>query len=199
MKNLQMVEIDHNRFAAVVDNGNVSINLTEMAKPFKKRPVEWLRTDEAKTYLNMLESKVQKCTLGYTPLITVLKGGRVEEAGTWAHDCRIAMRFAQWLSPEFAIKVDEVMLNLFANKNQQYIINRKVHYNYIECLEKHGFSVTSTYVYRRMLKFPDEFAKVNGKVYCSKWMAEYMRKNSENRHQNVIAYHSPKQLTIWGA
>ena len=59
---LEMVEIDHNRFAAEIYRSNASINLTQMAKPFGRsfRPSNWLRTDEAKRYLAAV-AVAQKC------------------------------------------------------------------------------------------------------------------------------------------
>jgi hypothetical protein len=138
---IQIFNVEHNDFAAEVVNGNVSVNLTQMAKPFgkSKRPVEWLRTREAREYITALiayksmqnsrvgkstltdtqgvESKVGKSTLLRKTkltdgLITVKNGGAPGEHGTWAHDYRLVMRFAQWLSPEFSIKVDELLVGL---------------------------------------------------------------------------------------
>ena len=112
---LQMVEIDHSKFAVEVKNGNVSVNLTKMAKSFGKKPIFWLRTQEAQDYLNEL-SVVQKCTT--TDLLTVKQGGGYEEQGTWANDYRIAMRFAQWLSPKFSIAVDGLLVNLLTKQTR---------------------------------------------------------------------------------
>ena len=41
------------------------------------------------------------------------------EQGTWCRDYRIALRFAQWLSPEFSIKVDEAILGLLTASRGQ--------------------------------------------------------------------------------
>jgi hypothetical protein len=53
---IRIFNIDHNDFAAEVANGNVSVNLTQMAKPFgkSKQPFEWLRTREAREYITAL-------------------------------------------------------------------------------------------------------------------------------------------------
>jgi hypothetical protein len=110
--NLQMVEIDRNRFAVEVKDGNVSVNLTKMAKPFGKYPKDWLITKEAKDYLEALSVRGNLLTADLT---RVIQGGKPEEQGTWAFDYRIAMRFAQWLSPEFSIAVDELLLNLLVD------------------------------------------------------------------------------------
>jgi hypothetical protein len=113
---LQLVEIDHNKFAVELHNGNVSVNLSKMAKPFgkSKQPSNWLKTTEAKEYLNAVSVPLK---VGTADLLQVRQGGRPEEQGTWTNDYRIAMRFAQWLSPEFSIKVDEAMISLLTGNN----------------------------------------------------------------------------------
>lgn len=74
---LEMVEIDHNRFAAEILRGNARINMTQMAKPFgeSKKPTKWLRTDEAKAYIKAI-SEVQKCPTA--DLVEVRQGGQPE-------------------------------------------------------------------------------------------------------------------------
>jgi len=93
---IQMVEINHNSFAVEVRNGNVCVNLTKMAKPFEKRVETWLKTREARNYLDALSVTLKSVT---TDLVKVTRGGKSELQGTWAYDYRIAMRFAQWLFP----------------------------------------------------------------------------------------------------
>jgi hypothetical protein len=107
--NLQMVEIDHKRFAVEMKDGELRANLTQMAKPFGTDPKQWLRTDEAKDYLKRLAT-AGKCSTA--DLLIVKRGGTPNEQGTWANDYRIAMRFAQWLSPEFSIMVDDMLVRL---------------------------------------------------------------------------------------
>ena len=55
---LEVVKVDHVRFAAEILRGNARVNLTQMAKPFGKRPIDWLKTNEAKEYLEAV-AKVQ--------------------------------------------------------------------------------------------------------------------------------------------
>ena len=73
------------------------VNATEMAKPFGKRPIDWMQNQQTKDFLNEL-SKVRKSTL--TDLVQVTKGGTTP--GTWFHE-DVALEFARWLSPQFAI------------------------------------------------------------------------------------------------
>ena len=73
------------------------VNATEMAKAFNKRPVIWLQSKQTEDFLNEL-SKVRNLTLA--DLVQVTRGG--DNPGTWMHE-DVAMEFARWLSPTFAI------------------------------------------------------------------------------------------------
>ena len=76
---------------------NVMVNATEMARPFEKKPVDWLKNAQTQEYLTEL-SKVRIITLA--DLVQVTKGGN--NPGTWMHE-DAALEFARWLSPAFAI------------------------------------------------------------------------------------------------
>jgi hypothetical protein len=75
----------------------VMANATQMAKVFNKRPVIWLSSRQTGEFLNEL-SKVRNLTLA--DLVQVNKGGA--NPGTWMHE-DVALEFARWLSPAFAI------------------------------------------------------------------------------------------------
>lgn len=80
------------------NNGALMVNATEMAKPFGKKATHFLRLDSTEQYIDALKKRV-----AISQLVKVVHGDR---GGTWFHQ-KIALRFAQWLSPEFAIWVDE--------------------------------------------------------------------------------------------
>ena len=90
-------------------DGSVMVNATEMAKPFgnTKRPQFWLSTSYADCYM---EELAKARILAYDDLVQVIKGGN--NPGTWMHE-DIAIEFARWLSPAFAIwcndKVKELL------------------------------------------------------------------------------------------
>ena len=78
----------------------VMINATEMAKPFGKMTKDWLVNQSTKDYLNTL-SAVRGIPL--SQLVEVRKGNSSKfTQGTWMHE-DVAMEFARWLSPKFAI------------------------------------------------------------------------------------------------
>ena len=77
----------------------VMVNATQMAKPFGKTTKDWTRLKSTKEFLNTL-STVRQIRL--TELMKVIQGGNSGDQGTWIHE-DVALEFARWLSPEFAI------------------------------------------------------------------------------------------------
>jgi phage antirepressor YoqD-like protein len=76
---------------------DVMINATEMAKVFGKLPSGWLRSQSYIDFINHL-SAMRNCIP--TDLVKIVNGGT--NFGTWMHQ-DVAMEFARWLSPAFAI------------------------------------------------------------------------------------------------
>lgn len=77
---------------------SVMVNATQMAKKFGKLAKDWLRTQQSKEFLNTL-SAVRQISL--TDLVVINQGGSKQQ-GTWMHE-DVAIEFARWLSPQFAI------------------------------------------------------------------------------------------------
>lgn len=78
-------------------NGDVMVNATEMAKTFCKQPSDWTKTKSSQEFIESL-SVVRNILR--TDLMKVIQGGNMQ--GTWMHE-DVAMEFARWLSPTFAI------------------------------------------------------------------------------------------------
>lgn len=91
-------------------NGTM-VNATEMAKPFGKTPKDWIRTDSAKKFVEAVGSVRQICPM---ELIKIVQGGTPNLQGTWMHE-DVAIEFARWLNPTFAIwcndRVKEILIN----------------------------------------------------------------------------------------
>ena len=85
------------------------VNATEMAKPFGKFTKDWLSNKSTKEFLSTL-SAVR--TIPLTGLVEIKQGGSGEQ-GTWMHE-DVALEFARWLSPAFAIwcndRIKELLL-----------------------------------------------------------------------------------------
>lgn len=157
-----MVEIDQHTFAVELINGNVHVNLTQMAKPFGKTPKDWLRTEESSIYLRALAVR-QKCPTA--DLVKIRQGGSPDSQGTWTTDRRIAIRFAQWLSPQFSIAVDELLFKLISGNAivaepiagvWPIMQNGLVGYPRKEILQASGYSYTSGSVSSLKRRFPTD-------------------------------------------
>lgn len=72
--------------------------LTDMAAASGKRLNNWIRSDKSKSYLETLSVITRKSAI---ELIEIGEGNQP----TWGHQ-KVALRFAQWCSDEFAVQVD---------------------------------------------------------------------------------------------
>lgn len=186
-KTLQVVVMNDKRFAIEERNGNISFNLTQMAKPFGKAPKDWRKTDESKRYLEAM-SKGRKIPLA--DLVEVRKGGTPEIAGTWANDARIAVRFAQWLDMDFAIAVDELIYKVLTKQalvaepfmgEYPVIIGHRAVYNYINVLKKLNYSTTSGSVWGRKNRYPNHFVKLYDRNFITLDFCVYLKNLQEVR------------------
>lgn len=84
---------------------NVMVNATDMAKPFGKSPKDFLKTEQTKAYIQAL-SEVNKILS--SDLVQVIYG---DNGGTWMHE-DVALEFARWLSPAFAIWCNDCIKEL---------------------------------------------------------------------------------------
>ncbi len=96
MKN-EIFNYKGNSITFQLGNGDVMVNATEMAKLFGKSPNHFLRTQTTKEFIDEL-SALRKCNP--TDLVKVINGGN--NFGTWMHE-DVALEFARWLNPSFAI------------------------------------------------------------------------------------------------
>lgn len=79
---------------------DTTINATEMASAFNKSVSDWTRQKSTKEFVKTL-SAVKG--IPSSALIQTVRGGNeYEKQGTWMHE-DVAIEFARWLSPAFAI------------------------------------------------------------------------------------------------
>ena len=78
------------------------VSLTDMAQASGKQFGHWNNLKSTKSYLQALESVIG---IAITGLVQVIQGGDPQNQGTWGHP-KVAIRFAQWCSDEFAVQVD---------------------------------------------------------------------------------------------
>ena len=93
--------------------GGTMINATEMAKAFPGKLIaDWTRQKSTKEFLNALSSVMG---IPISQLIIVKKGNSSAfTQGTWMHE-DVAIEFARWLNPLFAVwcnkKIKEILVN----------------------------------------------------------------------------------------
>lgn len=94
------------------NNGAIMVSATQMAKPFGKRVAKWLELNATQDFLQEL-CEVRDTDI--TQLIVSVKGNFSDgrEQGTWMHE-DVAMEFARWLSPKFAIWCNDKIKELLA-------------------------------------------------------------------------------------
>lgn len=115
------------------DDGVVYVNATEMAKRFGKAPGKWIELPSAQEFIKTL-SVIRKLDNGG---IQTVRGGISGGGATWMHE-DVAMEFARWLSPEFAIwcndRIKELLLTGTVSINRgDSIVRVKTPKEYLEC------------------------------------------------------------------
>lgn len=90
--NTQIFQYDGNPVTFQLGDCSTMVNATQMAKPFGKRVNDWRSLPSTKEFISILGA--------------TRKSGRLVETlngiGTWMHE-DVALEFARWLSPLFAI------------------------------------------------------------------------------------------------
>ncbi len=76
------------------DAEDAYFNATAAAKPFGKEPKEWLRTEEAKRYVEAIAKRLER---EQDQLVIVKNGSPSQGGGTWMHT-KLMETFAQWLA-----------------------------------------------------------------------------------------------------
>ena len=169
---------------------NCMVNLTQMANPFGKgkQPANWLRLDETKEYLEVAKRLIMcrssDMRNGVDKIIFTRQGGTPENQGTWCTDYRIAMRFAQWLSSEFAWKVDDLLMRI---ANGERIVSESGFFNlggkqWVGCeayCAMFGRSMHSFYALQG--NYPREYTFWEGKWYMSRDL--FNMKEAQNRFE----------------
>lgn len=89
-------------------------NATEAAAVFGKRPIDWLRISETIQYVETL-CKFHKVSEAH--FVKTRRG--TKSPGTWFHP-KLAVAFARWLSPEFAVWCDMQIDSILRGDHPQF-------------------------------------------------------------------------------
>lgn len=139
--------------------GSVMINATQMGKAFKKRPADWLRLESTSEFLNALkDSRSADVRNGLfdnsDTLYHVIRGGLNQ--GTWMQE-DVALEFARWLNPRFAIWTNKHIKELLL-KGSTFIAQSQKGYPALPPKRKHNRLTTT-----RLLDIMADVAKVDDK------------------------------------
>ena len=94
------------------------LNATAIAAHFGKRVPDFIKTEQNQEYINALAehiSKTTKIVLDRNQLVIVKHGGN--NRGTWLHP-KLAIHFARWLDPKFAVWCDEQIEQIISGSLQ---------------------------------------------------------------------------------
>jgi hypothetical protein len=137
------------------------VNATSMCKIADKRWNDYYVNQNTKEYIKELSSVTR---IPVTALVCTIQGGIPELQGTWVHP-KIAVHLAQWLSPKFALKVTDLVLDWYNKPKsslpyhlRRYLANKwnvpighfsvlqEMLIDVIGLLEQHGYIVPSNVV-----------------------------------------------------
>ncbi|MDK4631189.1 KilA-N domain-containing protein [Kingella kingae] len=106
MNSIQTFNFNH---AAVFFRNDGYLNATSIAKHFGKRPETYLKTQPTQDYIAALSEHLSitlKSVIDKNQLVIIKKGSSCNGGGTWLHP-KLAVDFARWLDPKFAVWCDE--------------------------------------------------------------------------------------------
>lgn len=214
-KNLiEIVKIDGSNVAIERHGDNCWISLTDMAKRFGKLVADWTRLKSTQEYLEVAKKMINrngdshiensKSNMGIPILvepIIVRRGGAPGEHGTWCTDFRVANRFAQWLSPEYAWFVDDAIVrflkgeslvsddDFFSLGGKQWVSCEK----YCSILKKtpHSF-------YGLIGHYKKDFAWWDGQWYMSRelFSMKDIQSKLENHRLDIKSKYDEHQLSL---
>jgi hypothetical protein len=116
-----------------------------MAQATGKKFSHWNDTNSSKSYLSVLS---HKAGIPASELVQIRKGGLPEEQGTWGHP-KVAIRFAQWCSDDFAVQVDSWVDELITTGSVSLTPTAQV-----------------PYFYRRIATFHEKTGRIPDGYFC---------------------------------
>ena len=97
------------------------LNATQIAAHFGKLPKDYLKTEQTQQYISALAESLSERTKILTDenqLVIVKKGNSKNfTQGTWLHP-KLAVHFARWLDPKFAVWCDEQIEQILSGSLQ---------------------------------------------------------------------------------
>ena len=85
------------------------LNATAIAARFGKQPRDYLKSEQTQQYIAALAESLsikRKILIDENQLVIIKGGSSANGGGTWLHP-KLAIHFARWLDPKFAVWCDE--------------------------------------------------------------------------------------------
>lgn len=164
--NSKIVSID---LSELVKKENLFFNATEIAKQFGKLSKDYLENKTTKEYI------LARCGKDNSPFenyVKVTKGGKHQ--GTWLHH-KLAIDFARWCSPIFAIELDDWIISKLQEEKQRKHDRQIARLEYPEMAEavKEYWEEKGEYDNKKFYLFTNEADLINrtvlgqtAKQYC---------------------------------
>lgn len=104
-------------------NNDAYLNATAIASEYAKRAQYYLENKETQEYIAELKafSKGRIPAFHTNQLVTVKKGSPENGGGTWLHP-KLAVHFARWLNPKFAIWCDDQIMQIMIDKSNAKLL-----------------------------------------------------------------------------
>ncbi|MDH5297861.1 MAG: KilA-N domain-containing protein [Desulfobulbaceae bacterium] len=185
----EIVEVDRVHLTvdvSMIASGGMFFNATEMAKSFGKLPNDYLRLPATDAYMSAL--KESDAGFSRIEFVTTKRGGKHQ--GTWLHK-KLALDFARWLSPKFAVALDgwtESRLSEEYSRKQSRLAAKTGYLPMAEAIESahdpaehYHFSNEANLINRIVLGMTaKEFKEANGvenvRDACSGWQLSKIEK-----------------------
>lgn len=140
---------------------SIMANATEMAKPFGKKAADFLKTKNTQDFIQALSASKN---IEARNLVKIVNGGRY--FGTWMHE-DVALEFARWLSPVFAIWCNDRIKELLTNGHTE-IKEFPIPQTYSEALLLAAHQAEQIELQEKQLKIQAPKAEYYDKVLDSK-------------------------------
>lgn len=212
---IEIVKIDGLEVAIERQSNNCKVNLTSMAKRYGKEVYDWTKTKEAKAFLAAMEmvsgisssfsqgqSEPNIIGTQNSSFIITRKGNSSNfEQGTWCTDYRIAIRFAMWLDPLFAVFVIDTFMRIMSgerivSEDGFFVLGGKQWvscFDYCKMLHRTAHSF-----YGLKGHYPKDFIFWDGQWYISRdlFNMKDLQARYENRRLDMRIKYDETQLSI---
>jgi len=131
MSNIQVIQHKFKNFPFYQRTQDGYLNATALVKASNKVISDFLGNARTR---KLIEAIASELGISSSEVVHVIKGGGPKLQGTWIHPY-LAVHFAAWCSPEFAVKVSEIVIGYYSGKFQTQPEESQTPINIKSCIE----------------------------------------------------------------